>query len=57
VAKVAEMLDTTERQIWRLLKRGDLKGVRMGPKMRRIFASEIARYQALLQASDPASTT
>lgn len=48
IRDVAAMFDTSERHIWRLIKRGELKAERLGPRCVRVFDSEIARYRASL---------
>ena len=46
VGAVATLFQTSERTIWRLIRRGDLKAERLGPRCVRIFDSEIARFRA-----------
>jgi predicted DNA-binding transcriptional regulator AlpA len=48
VRDVAKIFDTSERHIWRLIKRGELKAERLGPRCVRVFDSEIARYRESL---------
>lgn len=48
VRDVAKIFDTSERHIWRLIKRGDLKAERLGLRCIRVFESEIARYRSTL---------
>ena len=49
VRDVAGIFGTSERHIWRLIKRGDLKAERLGPRCIRVFDSEIVRYRACLK--------
>jgi excisionase family DNA binding protein len=46
VRYVAQILDTSERQIWRWIAEGKLRAERLGPRCVRIFDSEIARYRS-----------
>jgi predicted DNA-binding transcriptional regulator AlpA len=43
---VAERLDISERQAWRLVKDGKIKASKLGPRCTRVFDSEIERYIA-----------
>jgi excisionase family DNA binding protein len=49
VRQVAEIFGTSERHIWRLIHRGELKAERLGARCVRVFDSEIARYRQSLQ--------
>jgi excisionase family DNA binding protein len=46
IRQVAEILNTSERQVWRLIADGRMKAERFGPRCVRIWDSEIARFRA-----------
>jgi excisionase family DNA binding protein len=50
VREVARILDTSERQIWRLIEQGRIRAERHGPRTVRIWDSEIARFRAACAA-------
>lgn len=54
IRQVAELFNTSERHIWRLIADGKLRADRLGPRCVRIFDSEIARYRASLRETEAA---
>ena len=46
IRQVAEILNTSERQVWRLIADGKMQAERFGPRCVRIGDSEIARFRA-----------
>ena len=50
VRDVADIFGTSERQVWRLIKSGQLKAERLGARCVRVFDSEIARYRESLRS-------
>jgi len=49
ISEVAKVFDTSERNIWRLIKRRELNAVRIGMRCVRVFDSELARYRDSLR--------
>jgi excisionase family DNA binding protein len=49
IRQVAEIFNTSERHIWRLIADGKLRADRLGPRCVRIFDSEIIRFRASLR--------
>ncbi len=49
VRDVAAMFGVSERQIWRLIKSGDLQAERLGARCVRIFDSEIAQFRTRMR--------
>lgn len=45
VKAVAKELGISPRTVWRMIKRGDIKPVRVGPKLIRISEEEIERLK------------
>ena len=54
IRQVAELFNTSERHICRLIADGKLRADRLGPRCVRIFDSEIARYRASLRETEAA---
>jgi len=50
VRQVAEILNTSERQVWRLIADGKLKAERFAPRCVRVWDSEITRFRAACAA-------
>ena len=49
VSEIAELFGMSERHVWRLIRRGDLKAERLSVRCIRIFESEISRYRENLR--------
>lgn len=50
IRQVADIFQTSERQIWRWIAEGKIKAERHGPRCVRIWDSEIARVRAACAA-------
>jgi excisionase family DNA binding protein len=50
IRQVAEILNTSERQIWRFIADRRLRADKLGPRCVRIFDSELARFLASIRA-------
>jgi len=44
VHRVARLLDCTRKQVYRLIREGEIKALKMGPRQTRVIRSSLEKY-------------